>query len=70
MQRTPHRCPECSQMLALSSDMWGFYYLCAHCGWTGEDDDQVIAIRRQPASIPHAFLTPPPPPPPSQRRAS
>jgi hypothetical protein len=41
MQRTPYRCPECSVMLTLSSDMWGPYYLCATCGWTCEDDDSV-----------------------------
>ena len=52
MQRTSHRCPHCSQLLALSSDMWGLYYLCATCGWTCEDDAHIGAtVRREPSSL-------------------
>ena len=65
MQRTPHRCPHCSQLLALSSDMWGFYYVCGACGWTCEDDDQVPDARRRRQSFArlpgaHPDLTPAP----------
>ena len=50
MQRTAHRCPRCSQLLALSSDMWGFYYLCDACAWTCEDDDHVPDAKRNPVT--------------------
>ena len=56
MQQTSHRCPDCSQILALSSDMWGFYYLCAACGWTCEDDDRIPAAQQSVASVPHGML--------------
>lgn len=39
MQRTPHRCPSCSQPLGISWDMWGQFYVCQDCGFTAEDDD-------------------------------
>jgi len=39
MQRTPQRCPCCSQPLGISWDMWGQYYVCQGCGFTAEDDD-------------------------------
>jgi len=41
VQRTPHRCPHCSQPLCIHNDMWGPYYLCEGCGWTGEDDEHL-----------------------------
>jgi len=53
MYRTSHRCPHCSQFLALSSDMWGLYYLCGACGWTCEDDDRIPDARRNAASALH-----------------
>lgn len=51
MQATPHRCPGCNQPLWISNDMWGPYYLCHDCGWTAEDDDDVLA-----ESEPHGLL--------------
>ncbi len=56
MQRTSHGCAHCSQLLALSSDMWGLYYLCADCGWTCEDDDQIPKARRSVASMTPGLL--------------
>ena len=52
MQRTPQRCPCCSQPLAISWDMWGQYYVCPGCGFTAEDDDELtprleVATSRQ-----------------------
>ena len=41
MQRTPQRCPCCSQPLGISWDMWGQYYVCQGCGFTAEDDDEL-----------------------------
>jgi len=61
MQRTPHRCPHCSQPLDLSRDMWGPYYLCADCGWTAEDDDQVITASPKPHHVPPGFFSAQPP---------
>jgi hypothetical protein len=44
--------------------MWGFYYLCADCGWTAEDDDSVIGARPGPklkGPFPaYTDITPPP----------
>jgi DNA-directed RNA polymerase subunit RPC12/RpoP len=57
MHRTSHRCPHCSQFLALSSDMWGLYYLCATCGWTCEDDDRIPEAQRSVASITQGILS-------------
>jgi len=56
MQRTSHRCPQCSQLLALSSDMWGLYYLCATCGWTCEDDEHLPDAQRRAESTPQPYL--------------
>ena len=45
MQRLSHRCPRCDQPLGISCDMWGKYYLCAGCGFTAEDDDELHTNR-------------------------
>lgn len=51
MQRLIHRCPRCAQPLGISRDMWGQYYLCGACGFTAEDDDDLVAARH-PSSPP------------------
>jgi hypothetical protein len=32
--------------------MWGQYYLCAACGFTAEDDDDLTAAQARPAPPP------------------
>lgn len=44
MQRSPHRCPRCSQPLDISWDMWGQFYVCQECGFTAEDDDDLTVV--------------------------
>lgn len=44
MQRTPHRCPQCPQPVWIHADMWGSYYVCDDCGWTGEDDEALDTV--------------------------
>jgi len=46
MQRAFHRCPRCAEPLGISRDMWGQYYLCASCGFTAEDDDDLNVVSR------------------------
>jgi len=53
MQRTPQRCPDCSQPLGISWDMWGQYYVCQGCGFTAEGDEMKPTDKRQEVS---AFL--------------
>jgi len=36
--------------------MWGKYYLCAGCGFTAEDDDELNGKRREPTSPPTSEL--------------
>ena len=55
MQRTPQRCPCCSQPLGISWDMWGQYYVCSGCGFTAEDDDEL-----KPRAESKAIPAPPP----------
>ncbi len=55
MQRTPHRCPHCEQPLLISNDMWGPYYLCEDCGWTAEDDSELV-VKPAPLNIPPHLL--------------
>jgi ribosomal protein L37AE/L43A len=47
MQRTPHRCPQCAQAVWIHADMWGRYYVCDECGWTGEDDAALATVARR-----------------------
>ena len=64
LQLVSFRCPGCSELLTLSSDMWGLYYLCATCGFTAEDDDQVVGARTKPMPVPPGFIGAEPPSPP------
>ncbi len=49
MLRSPHRCPCCSQPLGINCDMWGDFYVCADCGFTAEDDDELkVGAKLQP----------------------
>ena len=52
MQRLSYCCPRCDQPLGISWDMWGKYYLCAGCGFTAEDDDELNGKGREPTSPP------------------
>ncbi len=52
MQLLAYCCPRCDQPLGISWDMWGKYYLCAGCGFTAEDDDELSGKRREPTSTP------------------
>jgi len=36
--------------------MWGKYYLCGHCGFTAEDDDELNGKGREPTSPPTSEL--------------
>jgi predicted RNA-binding Zn-ribbon protein involved in translation (DUF1610 family) len=42
LEQTPHRCPGCKRPICITCDMWGEYYLCEDCGWTAEDDDELV----------------------------
>ena len=57
MQRTPDRCPCCSQPLGISWDMWGQYYVCQGCGFTAEDDDELKPLAASEPIQPPMFLT-------------
>lgn len=51
MQRASAECPSCGQLLAISWDMWGSYYLCRDCGYTAEDDDELSSSSPRGSSI-------------------
>ncbi len=57
MQRTPQRCPCCSQPLGMSWDMWGQYYVCQGCGFTAEDDEELKPQAARAPAPPPQFLT-------------
>lgn len=35
-------CPQCWRTLRMSWDMWGPFYVCQDCGFTAEDDDELV----------------------------
>ena len=43
MENDDKRCPSCNWHLEISRDMWGPFYACADCGFTAEDDDELVA---------------------------
>lgn len=36
--RPQRRCPDCSEPLEVSRDMWGEFFLCQDCGFAEDDD--------------------------------
>ena len=42
LRRPQRRCPRCNDLLDVSRDMWGEFYVCEECGFAAEDDGLVL----------------------------
>jgi len=45
LRHSSNLCPNCRRALFVSCDMWGEFFVCDGCGFTAEDDDELVGAR-------------------------